>query len=94
MDPAIGRRWLTRRQLLDEIYAHTLSVPAAAWREWAGSQEFLNPLKRRLSDLGMASKTRERLLQTSLSDPRPRWQPIAALDAASQRSAMAADCCP
>ena len=37
MDPATGRRWPTRRHFLEEAYIHTQAVPAAGWREWAGS---------------------------------------------------------
>ena len=33
MDPAIGRRWVSCRHFLDELYVHTLPVPAAGWRE-------------------------------------------------------------
>ncbi|HMF56088.1 MAG TPA: cysteine peptidase family C39 domain-containing protein, partial [Pyrinomonadaceae bacterium] len=40
MDPATGRRWVTRKQFLKELYIHTLEVYAADWREWAGSDEF------------------------------------------------------
>src|SRR5437867_3926568 len=41
MDPATGRRWPKSKHLLDEIYVHTTPVPAATWREWAGSVGFL-----------------------------------------------------
>jgi hypothetical protein len=37
MDPAHGRRWLSRAKLLDELYEHVMTVPASDWREWAGS---------------------------------------------------------
>ena len=32
MDPASGRRWMTRGQLLHELYEHAMSVPAEDWR--------------------------------------------------------------
>jgi len=32
MDSGSGRRWLTRQQLLDELYLHQIAVPAAGWR--------------------------------------------------------------
>ena len=35
MDPARGRLWLTRQSFLDHMVVHSMSVPAAAWREWA-----------------------------------------------------------
>ncbi|HEX8843358.1 MAG TPA: cysteine peptidase family C39 domain-containing protein, partial [Pyrinomonadaceae bacterium] len=52
MDPAVGRRWVTRKQFLDELYIHQLPVPAAGWCEWARSVDFLEPLQQRLSGLG------------------------------------------
>src|SRR5262249_8099798 len=44
MDPAIGRRWVSTRQLLDDVYVHTHRVPAAQWHAWACSDEFRRPL--------------------------------------------------
>src|SRR5262249_22201130 len=52
MDPASGRRWLTGRRLLEEVYVHTARVPGADWRAWAGSDDFLRPLAARLRALG------------------------------------------
>lgn len=46
MDPATGRRWPSSRQFLDELYVHVLPVPAAAWRDAAGSDEFIGALRR------------------------------------------------
>ena len=36
MDPAHGRRWLSREKLLEELYEHVMTVPAHEWRDWAG----------------------------------------------------------
>jgi ATP-binding cassette subfamily B protein len=82
MDPATGRRWPTSKQFLDQLYIHTLPIPAAAWREWAGSDEFLSPLRRRLANLGLAGPAGERLIGIALLDP--AWRPLAALDAATR----------
>ncbi len=82
MDPATGRRWLTTRQLLDELYIHTLPVPAEAWREWAATDEFLDPLRQRLAELGLKDPIREQLIETALVDD--GWQALAALDAATR----------
>lgn len=82
MDPATGRRWLTHRRFLDELYVHTLPVPAAAWREWAGSDEFLNPLRRRLRDLGLARSKVEHVIAQALTDP--GWRALGALDAVTR----------
>src|SRR5262245_59362143 len=48
MDPATGRRWTSCERLLSDVYRHTQAVPAVAWREWAGTEAFLRPLRRRL----------------------------------------------
>src|SRR5215469_15352483 len=55
MDPATGRRWVTLRRFLEDLYIHTATVPAEAWREWAGSDLFQATLRRRLRDLGIRS---------------------------------------
>ncbi len=85
MDPAIGRRWPSRRQLLEQLYLHRHVVPAADWREWAGSDEFLEPLSARLARLGVAARGRERAAAEALADP--GWRGLAALDAAARQLA-------
>jgi ATP-binding cassette subfamily B protein len=80
MDPASGRRWLTCRQFLSTLYVHTMPIPAAAWRDWAGSDDCLDVLQRRLMQLGLSRHTTTRLLDTALAEP--GWQALAALDAA------------
>jgi ABC-type bacteriocin/lantibiotic exporter with double-glycine peptidase domain len=82
MDPATGRRWPAHERLLDEVYSHVLPVPAAAWRRWSGSDEFTGPLQRRLNDLGIASSTREHLIDVALRDS--SWHSIASLDAVTR----------
>ena len=80
MDPATGRRWLTWRRFQDEIYLHTFPVPTRAWREWAGSEGLLAPLKRRMHDLGLEEGQIQPLFQTALQDH--GWRSLATLDAA------------
>ena len=82
MDPAIGRRWVSCRRFLDELYVHTLPVPAAGWREWAGSAEFLGPLDERLAALKISGGARARLLATARADQ--GWRGLATLDAATR----------
>lgn len=76
MDPATGRRWPTVQQFLDTVYRHTLPVPADAWREWAGSEEFLAPLRRRIEKIGGSPS----LIGAALADS--SWRGVAVLDAA------------
>lgn len=82
MDPATGRRWPIQDRFLEEVYSHILPVPAKAWRKWASSDEFTGPLKRRLSDITVASATSNRLIELALSDS--SWRSIACLDAATR----------
>jgi ABC-type bacteriocin/lantibiotic exporter with double-glycine peptidase domain len=82
MDPGTGRRWISAKRLLDEIYVHTQPVASTEWRDWAGSEQFLQPLRRRLADLGGSRRTTERLIERAASDP--NWQGLAALDAAAR----------
>src|SRR6185295_5450963 len=51
MDPAAGRHWTRVETLLARLYQHKTSAPAAAWREWAGTEEATAALERRLLNL-------------------------------------------
>ena len=88
MDPATGRRWPHWRRFLDELYVHVLPVPAATWRDWAGSEEFIGALRERLRSLNLSEEPIENLVATGLADP--TWQSIAALHAAVEMTASIA----
>ncbi len=81
MDPATGRRWMTCRQLINQMYVHRQRVPAEAWREWAQSEEMQAPLSRRLQRLGVGRQVRL-MLDEALEQS--GWLPIARLDAAAR----------
>jgi ATP-binding cassette subfamily B protein len=82
MDPRTGRRWPTWRRFQDdEIFRHSLAVPEASWREYAGSDEFLGPLRGQLSEIGIGAE-RESLVAAAIADP--GWRSIGALDAATR----------
>src|SRR5262245_59938673 len=80
MDPAVGRRWPTVAQLLEEVYVHTHRIPAEAWREWGASEGFAAPLARRLRDLGLV-KPRDLIRRATEMGG---WRPLARLDAATR----------
>lgn len=82
MDPAIGRRWLSGRRLLDELYIHSQPVAASAWRDWAGDGEFRGALARRQHQLGLAEGEIQTAIDQALQDT--SWRAIAALDAATR----------
>ncbi|MCH8148824.1 MAG: ATP-binding cassette domain-containing protein, partial [Planctomycetes bacterium] len=79
MDPAAGRKWVRCDQFSRELYNHIANFPASAWRKWAGTREFVDPLRRRIRDVGLSSKRSEALLQSSLADE--SWKSISILDA-------------
>jgi ABC-type bacteriocin/lantibiotic exporter with double-glycine peptidase domain len=79
MDPAAGRRWPTAAALAGEVYRHRAMVPAAAWREWAASDECLRPLAARLERLGVTGPERQALLRAAARGA--GWQGLGRLDA-------------
>jgi len=85
MDPAVGRRWQSRRQFLDSLYIHRQAVEAAAWREWAASDEFLDLLRRNLADLGLNPGLGMTLIADALADS--GWRSISGLHAVTRMPA-------
>lgn len=82
MDPGMGRRWLTKKRFLEELYLHTQAVPAEAWYGWAASEGFCDPLRQRLIEVKIAKAQREQLIQSALDTP--GWESLATLDAATR----------
>jgi ATP-binding cassette subfamily B protein len=74
MDPAAGRRWVTSARLLSDLFVHKQQVDAEDWRQYANSEDFLAPLRRRLERLGINHAG-------SLATSDSGWRSIAALDA-------------
>ena len=79
MDPGLGRRWVKTSAFAADIFRHQASVPAAAWRDWALSEEFTTPLAERFARLGGSAGDIRRLVAIATADP--GWYPLAALDA-------------
>jgi ABC-type bacteriocin/lantibiotic exporter with double-glycine peptidase domain len=79
MDPGTGRRWMTHQRFLSELYIHNQAVPADAWRDWAGSEGFIDPVIWQIQNLGVDEAVTQRLIDTALADP--NWYSLAALDA-------------
>jgi len=82
MDPAVGRRWLDFEQFLRELYQHAMPVPAAMWREFAGSPEFAESLKARLQNAGIGAAAADELLQQASGDA--GFHGLATLDAGAR----------
>ena len=93
MDPASGRRWMTRGQLLHELHEHTMSVPAEDWREWAGSEQGRSLVASQLASLGIGKEPTGTLIESAAGDP--SWCGLASLDAAARavRSLVDARAC-
>jgi ABC-type bacteriocin/lantibiotic exporter with double-glycine peptidase domain len=89
MDPGTGRRWMSREQLIGELYIHAATIPASAWREWVESDSFLNPLRRRLRELEVSKGVTESSIESALGDE--SWRSMAALDAAARMTAAIVD---
>ncbi len=86
MDPGEGRHWMSRAALLEQLYIHSATVPAALWRAWVGGSEFRTTLDARLAALAIGRADRHRLTAAALDDP--GWQAMAALDAATRMTAV------
>ena len=82
MDPAIGRQWEPKAQFLASLYIHTLPVSAKGWREWAESDKFTLPLRRKLDDLGISRNAAERFIDSALSVP--GWRALSRLEAGTR----------
>lgn len=79
MDPSRGRRWVTPRALIGELYLHTTALPAPAWRDWAGSDARVAVLRGQLRALGLEEGEVDGHLRVARADE--GWHPLAALDA-------------
>lgn len=82
MDPGRGRSWISEKRLLEQLSEHTLELPTARWREWAGGDDFRAPLLAKMRALGIAGSECARLFEDASRDPSP-WS-LAALDAATR----------
>jgi ABC-type bacteriocin/lantibiotic exporter with double-glycine peptidase domain len=80
MDPARGRRWVRRQQLMPDIYLHDSQVGAGDFRAWAETDGFRDPLAARLAALGVPRA--RRLVADALATP--GWRAVASLDAATR----------
>lgn len=78
MDPLIGRRWMHRDDLAEQLMRHEVPLPAQAWRDWAESQSNLAPLTDRLRRLGVSAEAVDSLLHEAVDDS--SWHSLAALE--------------
>ncbi len=76
MDPAQGRIWLRKAQLLDRLFEHRMPVAKEDWFAYATSDEFLALLRDGAMQIGIAPAAIEEMARQA-SD----WHALAALDA-------------
>ncbi|MBS1872105.1 MAG: ATP-binding cassette domain-containing protein [Acidobacteria bacterium] len=86
MDPGVGRRWMGIGRFLEDVYEHRMPIDAAAWREWAGSDSFMDVLRARMKRLGAVDA---RLIADALADSGAAK--LARLDAAVRMTQRLAD---
>ena len=67
------------RAFADELFVHTMAVPAAAWRAWTASEMFLDALRARAADAGIGRRVIDAVVSEAADAA--GWQPLAALDA-------------
>ncbi|TDF36367.1 ATP-binding cassette domain-containing protein [Alteromonadaceae bacterium M269] len=82
MDPATGRRWPSTQAFIESLHIHTMQLSASDWRDWAGSDDFLRPLRSKMSSLRIPFITTEQAINQACADP--NWTSLAFLDALSR----------
>ncbi len=79
MDPVVGRHWSVTKEFLNKVHIHPLPVRAQDWRDWAGSEEFVGALRRRMRQLTVSESRASRILDAAIAVS--HWRAMAALDA-------------
>lgn len=80
MDPGVGRRWLRKARLQNELLEHRIEVPAEEWLAWATCDDTLAIFRWRLTHIGVKAEQAEHILLQQVATH--RWQTMARLDAA------------
>lgn len=80
MDPAKGRRWIPKKEFLQDLYIHRHPIPAETWKNYAFSNRFTSDLLDRMNDLGITDTVARSHIENA--EKINNWQSIAKLDAA------------
>lgn len=80
MDPVTGRHFIPIDEFTSQLFLHSMVVPAAAWREWAESSEFVDTLNARMLCLGISSANAAFIIEQAMRQS--GWRAIATVDAA------------
>ncbi len=79
MDPGARRHFARIDEIREQLFIHAMPFAAGVWRQWADENDFHEPVRRRIRQLGIEG---DDLVQSALDDP--AWFPLAALDAATR----------
>jgi len=84
VDPGHGpgprRRWMSKRDLLRDLYVHEMPAPAADFAAWTREPGFLDPLRLRLHRLGVRDAGQRIAAAAAGAD----WRPLCALEACAR----------
>ncbi len=81
-DPKLGHRWLTRSNLLAEVYRETVPITVEQWQTLSQLNSFKDALHHRLTGLGLSVVDVKTFLKTAESDKDA--YPLVTLDAATR----------
>ena len=79
MDPGARRHFARIDEMRDQLFIHAMPFDAEVWRQWADENEFHEPVRRRIRQLGIGAHD---LIETAVDGA--TWFPLAALDAATR----------
>ena len=82
MDPGARRHFARIEDLREQLFIHGIPFEAEVWRQWADENEFHEPVRRRILQLGIGQRAAGELVRDALSDG--TWFPLAVLDAATR----------
>lgn len=82
MDPGARRHFARIEDIRDQLFIHAMPFDPAEWRQWADENEFHEPVRRRILQLGIAHRAAAEWIDEALRDP--SWFSLAALDAATR----------
>lgn len=82
LDPLAGRQWITTNQLGRKLAAETILISTMAWRSWADTPDFIQPLQQRLQRLGLEKHIVKEYIANAQQDA--SWLALARLDAATR----------
>lgn len=91
MDPSAGRRWMSVRRLLLQLYEHETLVTVHDWRQWATGSVFRSMLRSQLLSTGVSAYSLD--VAIDRASEQPGWKALAAIEAATRMTVALVDSC-